>query len=232
MVWKPLNSNLKPNLTLKTTGRKRAQPQVLSAILANLLTLKTNVHYHRATMDIPASLLEKLRPLRLLVLDVDGVLTDGSLLFHPHKKEESKAFSTQDGQGLKLLQASGVELAIITGRSSKVVQKRAKSLGIQQLLMGREDKITALAEILHKLNLDWHQVGYCGDDLPDLAAIRKAGFGATVANAPTYIQQYSDYTTHKSGGQGAVRELTDLIMHAQGTWSECLNHYLYNLRAN
>lgn len=183
-------------------------------------------------MEIQESLLEKLRPLRLMVLDVDGVLTDGSLFFHANSTEESKAFNTQDGQGIKLLQASGVKVAIITGRVSKVVTLRAQALGIEFVLQGREDKITALGEIVNELGLDWSQIGYCGDDLPDLAAIRKAGFGASVANAPDYIKQYSDYTTQHSGGQGAVREITDLIMQAQGTWQDCINHYLYNLRAN
>lgn len=183
-------------------------------------------------MEIQESLLEKLRPLRLMVLDVDGVLTDGSLFFHANSTEESKAFNTQDGQGVKLLQASGVKVAIITGRVSKVVTLRAQALGIEFVLQGREDKITALGEIVNELCLDWSQIGYCGDDLPDLAAIRKAGFGASVANAPDYIKQYSDYTTQHSGGQGAVREITDLIMQAQGTWQDCINHYLYNLRAN
>lgn len=183
-------------------------------------------------MDIAAALLEKLRPIRLMVLDVDGVMTDGSLFFHATGGEESKAFNTQDGQGIKLLQASGVKVAIITGRTSNVVTHRAESLGIKHLLQGREDKITALGEIVNELGLDWSQVGYCGDDLPDLAAIRKAGFGASVANAPDYIQQYSDYTTQRTGGHGAVREITDLIMQAQGTWQACIDHYLYSLRTN
>lgn len=181
---------------------------------------------------ISENLLEKLRPLRLMVLDVDGVMTDGSLFFHASGGEESKAFNTQDGQGIKLLQVSGVQVAIITGRVSKVVERRAAALGIEQLLQGREDKITALSEIVNELGFDWAQVGYCGDDLPDLAAIRKAGFGASVANAPSYIQQHSDYTTQRRGGYGAVREITDLIMQAQGTWQDCINHYLYNVRAN
>lgn len=183
-------------------------------------------------MDTPETLLEKLRPIRLMVLDVDGVLTDGSLFFHANGGQESKAFNTLDGQGVKLLQASGVKVAIITGRVSKVVSFRAEALKIEQVVQGREDKITALGEMVKELGLDWAQVGYCGDDLPDLAAIRKAGFGASVANAPSYIKQYSDYTTQNAGGKGAVREITDLIMQAQGTWQDCINHYLYNLRAN
>lgn len=182
-------------------------------------------------MNLSESLLEKIRPLRLLALDVDGVLTDGSLYFHADGSE-SKAFNTQDGQGIKLLQASGVEVAIITGRTSGIVAQRAAALGITAVMQGREDKITALGELVSQLGLDWNQVGYCGDDLPDLAAIRKAGFGASVANAPEYIRHHSDFTTQHSGGQGAVRELTDLIMQAQGTWQDCINHYLYNLRSS
>lgn len=184
-------------------------------------------------MLIPSKLTEKLRPLRLLALDVDGVLTDGSLFFSPGGKEESKAFNTLDGLGLQLLQASGVKVALITGRNSKVVAQRAEALQLdpELVFLGRNDKITALAEIAASQELDWEQLAYCGDDLPDLAAIKKAGFGATVANAPEYIHKYSDYVTNRSGGQGAVRELTDLIMQAQGTFTDCLNHYLYNLKA-
>lgn len=178
-------------------------------------------------MEISNSLLEKLRPLRLMVLDVDGVLSDGSLYFHADGSE-TKAFNTQDGQGIKLLQASGVDVAIITGRESTIVSQRAAALGIKDLMQGREDKIVALTELVSRRNLDWSQVGYCGDDLPDLAAIRKAGFGASVANAPDYIKQYSDHVTQRSGGQGAVREITDLIMQAQGTWQACISHFLYS----
>lgn len=184
-------------------------------------------------MLLPSKLTEKLRPLRLLALDVDGVLTDGSLIFSPGGKEESKAFNTQDGLGLRLLQASGVKVALITGRNSKVVAQRAAALQIDTELvyLGRDDKITALAEIASNLELSWEQIAYCGDDLPDLAAIKKAGFGATVENAPDYLHKYSDYVTTRSGGQGAVRELTDLIMQAQGTFQDCLNHYLFSLKA-
>jgi len=178
-------------------------------------------------MDLSNTLLEKLRPLRLLALDVDGVLTDGSLYFHADGGE-TKSFNTQDGQGIKLLQASGVQVAIITGRDSLIVSQRAAALKINSVMQGREDKLAALTELAEELNLSWEQIGYCGDDLPDLAAIRKAGFGASVANAPEYIQHHADYITQHSGGQGAVRELTDMIMQAQGNWQDCLNHYLFN----
>ncbi|SFC03951.1 3-deoxy-D-manno-octulosonate 8-phosphate phosphatase (KDO 8-P phosphatase) [Marinospirillum celere] len=178
-------------------------------------------------MDLSNTLLDKLRPLRLLALDVDGVLTDGSLYFHADGGE-TKSFNTQDGQGLKLLQASGVELAIITGRDSSIVSQRAAALKINWVMQAREDKLKALTELVNKLGYSWEQVAYCGDDLPDLAAIRRAGFGASVANAPEYIQNHSDYTTRRPGGQGAVRELTDMIMQAQGTWQACINHYLFN----
>ncbi|WP_114418523.1 KdsC family phosphatase [Marinospirillum perlucidum] len=178
-------------------------------------------------MDLSNALLEKLRPLRLLALDVDGVLTDGSLYFHVDGSE-TKTFNTQDGLGIKLLQASGVEVAIITGRTSAQVSQRAKALKIERVFQGRDDKLAALTQLVEEGGYSWEQVSYCGDDLPDLAAIRKSGLGATVANAPDYIQQHSDYTTLRSGGQGAVRELTDLIMTAQGNWQACINHYLYN----
>ncbi len=178
-------------------------------------------------MELSTKLLEKMRPLRLLALDVDGVLTDGRLYFH-NDGGETKSFNTQDGQGIKLLQASGVEVAIITGRESNIVSQRAAALQINEVMQGREDKLTALTELVVRRGFDWEQVGYCGDDLPDLAALRKAGLGVSVPNAPAYLKPYCDLITQRPGGQGAVREITDLIMQAQGTWQACLHHYLYN----
>lgn len=168
---------------------------------------------------------DKARLIRLLALDVDGVMTDGSLYFHGDGSE-SKTFNSLDGHGIKMLQASGVEVAIITGRRSKMVEQRAKALGIRTLFQGREDKLVVLKELQESRQLEWAQVAYCGDDLPDLAAIRMAGFGITVPNAPEYMLQYADMCTHRKGGQGAVREVCDFIMQAQGTLQDAIDHYL------
>lgn len=171
------------------------------------------------------SALNKARAIRLLVLDVDGVLTDGSLYFHADGSE-SKVFNSLDGHGIKMLQASGVEVAIITGRRSPMVMQRADALGIKTVIQGREDKLAVLKEIQEAKKLDWSQIAYCGDDLPDLAAIKNAGLGLTVPNAPDYVQNYADYCCQRQGGQGAVREICDLIMKAQGTLQDAIDHYL------
>lgn len=168
---------------------------------------------------------DKARSVRLLALDVDGVLTDGSLYFHADGSE-SKAFNSLDGHGIKMLQASGVEVAIITGRRSKMVEQRAQALGIKTLFQGREDKLVALKSIQESKQLSWSQIAYCGDDLPDLSAIRAAGLGITVPNAPEYMVQYADMCTNRKGGEGAVREVCDFIMQAQGTLQDAIDHYL------
>ncbi|MBB1485719.1 3-deoxy-manno-octulosonate-8-phosphatase KdsC [Oceanospirillum sediminis] len=176
-------------------------------------------------MTVNDSVLNKARKIRLLVLDVDGVLTDGTLYFHADGSE-TKAFNSLDGHGIKMLQSSGVEVAIITGRRSPMVSQRAKALGISTVYQGREDKLVALKEVQQEKTLQWEQIAYCGDDLPDLAAIRMSGLGVTVPDAPEYMQQHSDYVCSKSGGHGAVRELCDLIMQTQGTLQDAIDHYL------
>lgn len=172
------------------------------------------------------SILDKARGIRLLALDCDGVLTDGRLIYG-NDGEELKAFSILDGLGIKLLRASGVEVAIITGRKSEIVQRRARELGIGNLLLqGREDKLVALEELVARLGISLGAVAYCGDDLPDLPAIRAAGLGLAPANAHALVREHADWVTTVRGGDGAVRELTDLIMQAQGTLAAAHAHYL------
>jgi len=172
-----------------------------------------------------AELLHQAKTVRLLALDVDGVLSDGQLYF-TNAGEELKAFNSLDGHGIKMLQATGVKVAIVTGRTSNIVAQRAQQLGIELLLQGREDKLIALHELTQHLQLDWQQMAYMGDDLPDLAAIIKVGLGVTLPNAAPTLAQYSQLITQRSGGQGAVREVCDLIMQAQGTWDQALKPYL------
>lgn len=170
-------------------------------------------------------LVQRARNVRLLVLDVDGVLTDGKLYFLADGSE-AKAFSTLDGQGIKMLMNSGVKVAIITGRTSTIVERRAANLGIMHLIQGREDKRTALDELLSSLQLSYDQVAYLGDDLPDLAAIRCVALGVAVANANTFVRQHALAVTVLDGGEGAARELCEFIMAAQGTLNAALNAYL------
>jgi 3-deoxy-D-manno-octulosonate 8-phosphate phosphatase (KDO 8-P phosphatase) len=169
--------------------------------------------------------MQKARDIKLLVLDVDGVLTDGRLYFG-NSGEELKAFHIQDGLGIKLLQRGGVAVAIITGRQSTLVARRAQELGIAHLLQGREDKLVALRALCAELNLELSEVAYMGDDLPDLAAIRAAGLGITVADGHSFVAQHADYKTERPGGHGAVREACELILRAQGRLTAALEQYL------
>ncbi|MEC9483925.1 MAG: HAD hydrolase family protein [Halomonas sp.] len=171
-------------------------------------------------------LIDQARHVRLLVLDVDGVMTDGQLYFQADG-QETKAFSTQDGQGIKLLQRSGVQVAIVTGRESPMVSRRAAALGIEHVIQGRDDKLEVLKTLLPRLGLTFEQVAYCGDDLPDLLCIRQAGLGISVPNAPTYIREQADWVTERPGGFGAVREVCDGLLQMQGHWASVLDTYLH-----
>jgi 3-deoxy-D-manno-octulosonate 8-phosphate phosphatase (KDO 8-P phosphatase) len=156
---------------------------------------------------------------KLLALDVDGVLTDGSI-YYGNSGEELKAFSIKDGLGIKLLQKAGVTVAIITGRKSEIVARRAGELGINEIVQGREDKRDALGELCDKLNLSLSDCAYMGDDLPDLGAIRVAGLGLTVADAVAAVADAAHWQSSLPGGRGAVREACEFILTAKGLWSE------------
>lgn len=177
------------------------------------------------TQQLPDQLLNRARQIRLLVLDVDGVLSDGKLYFS-NGGEELKNFHIQDGLGIKLLARAGIETAIITGRSSTIVARRAENLGIRHVMQGREDKLVALQELRARLGIDLEQIAYMGDDLPDLAAIRGVGLGLTVANANAVVQQYAAWSSRFNGGEGAVREACELILQAQGKLQALLDDFL------
>jgi 3-deoxy-D-manno-octulosonate 8-phosphate phosphatase (KDO 8-P phosphatase) len=168
---------------------------------------------------------EKAKSIKLLGLDVDGVLTDGKLYFSA-QGDELKAFSILDGLGIKMLQKSGVQVVIITGRESPLTARRASDLGIDIIRQGREDKKAALLEICAELSLSIEQCAYMGDDLPDLSAIRSAGLGLTVPNAYEFVKDHADFCTEQTAGQGAVREVCDLILNAQGNLNAMLDAYL------
>jgi len=165
--------------------------------------------------------------IRLLALDVDGVLTDGRLYF-AEDGNELKAFDIQDGHGLKLLQAAGLRCALISGRNTRLVERRASNLGIKLLLQGREDKLVALRELTQGLGMPLEQVAYVGDDWPDLPALRAVGLGIAVANAHAELRTHADYVTRLEGGRGAVREVCDLLLKAQGRYDAALAPYLHH----
>ncbi|EQM70980.1 HAD family hydrolase [Pseudomonas solani] len=170
-------------------------------------------------------LLQRAKAIRLAVFDVDGVLTDGKLYFLVDGSE-FKTFNTLDGHGIKMLINSGVRTAIISGRSTPVVERRARNLGIQHLYQGREDKMVVLDELLAELGLEYAQVAYLGDDLPDLPVIRRVGLGMAVASADGFVRQHAHGTTQARGGEGAAREFCELIMRAQGSLDAAQAAYL------
>ena len=171
------------------------------------------------------ALLQRAKAVRLAIFDVDGVLTDGRLYFLADGSE-FKTFNTLDGHGIKMLIASGVQTAIISGRSSPVVERRAANLGIQHLIQGREDKLVALEQLLGELGLGYEEVAYLGDDLPDLPVIRRVGLGMAVASADAFVRQHAHGITCAAGGAGAAREFCELIMRAQGTLEQAQAAYL------
>jgi 3-deoxy-D-manno-octulosonate 8-phosphate phosphatase (KDO 8-P phosphatase) len=161
---------------------------------------------------------------RLLALDVDGVLTDGAI-YYSNTGDEVKAFNIKDGLGIKLLSQSGVKVAIITGRQSDIVARRAQELGIEDVVQGREDKYQALLELCKHHGIGIEECAYMGDDLPDLGAIVKAGLGLTVADAVSAVREAADWVSTHGGGCGAVREACDLILSARGDWPKLLSDY-------
>jgi len=167
---------------------------------------------------------EKLKKIVLLVLDVDGVLTDGKIIIDD-LGNESKNFHVRDGHGLKLLMRGGVDVALLTGRTSEVVKHRANELGIKDVYQGAKDKAQVMGEILDKRKLSGECVAYVGDDIVDIPAFRMAGFSAAVADAPGYVRERADYVTERGGGNGAVREICEMILHARGTWSAVTARY-------
>jgi 3-deoxy-D-manno-octulosonate 8-phosphate phosphatase (KDO 8-P phosphatase) len=169
--------------------------------------------------------LTKLKQIKLLCLDVDGVLTNGSLLFDA-KGETLKTFNTLDGLGIKALQNAGIKVAIISGRKSQMLITRAKNLGIEHIIQGQEDKWPALINLLTELNLTPEQTAHMGDDLPDLPLINRCAIGISVPNAHPALAEYSQWVTSRKGGNGAVREACELILHARGELSALIESYL------
>jgi len=156
---------------------------------------------------------------------VDGVLTDGRLYF-TDRGTELKTFSTQDGHALRMLQGTGVEVAIITGRRTRLVARRARELGIRHLFQGADEKRDALTRLLERTAMPAERVAHVGDDVPDLPVLTRVGLAIGVADAAPAVLERVDFVTTAPGGRGAVREICERIMRAQGTWDRALAAYL------
>lgn len=165
-----------------------------------------------------------LQKIRLLLLDVDGVMTDGRIIYD-NDGLESKAFDVKDGHGLKLLQRSGIRVGIITGRNSQVVEKRAEELQIDILYQGAKDKMAPFRQILEEHQLDPSEVAYVGDDLVDLPILRRVGFAVAVADAVEDVKPFVHYVSRNRGGRGAVREVCDLLLKKTGRWESVTSRY-------
>jgi 3-deoxy-D-manno-octulosonate 8-phosphate phosphatase (KDO 8-P phosphatase) len=167
---------------------------------------------------------DDLSAIKLLLLDVDGVMTDGRIIYDSNGGE-TKAFDVKDGHGLKLVQRAGIQVGIITGRQSTIVDRRAAELGIELVYQGAKDKRLPFRKILQKLALEPGEVAYAGDDLVDLPVMRQVGFAATVADAMDEVKAAAHLVTRRAGGRGAVREICDHLLKASGRWSAVTRRY-------
>ncbi len=167
---------------------------------------------------------EKAKRVRLLILDVDGVLTDGQIVIDD-RGVELKSFNARDGHGLKLLMRADIQVALLSGRESEATRRRASDLGISKIYQNIHNKIEAYQEIMNENGLADHQVGYVGDDLVDLPVLRRVGFAAVVSDSIDEIKPFADYITQRDGGKGAVREIIEFILKSQGKWKEVTARY-------
>ena len=168
---------------------------------------------------------QKAATIKLVVFDVDGVLTDGSL-FYGDDGQEYKAFNSRDGHGMKMLQASGVTIGIITGRTSEVVNFRMQNLGIQHVYQGKLEKLPAFEHLLAQLNLSHEQVAYVGDDVVDLPVMLRAGLAIAPPRSHELVLEHAHWITPNDAGRGAARDVCEMIMKAQGTWDAAIMQYL------
>lgn len=160
---------------------------------------------------------QRLGEIKILILDVDGVLTDGRIIINDHG-EETKAFNVKDGYGIRALQDAGIDVAVITGRKSGVVEHRARDLGIRNVYQGVADKRSACIKLLEERRLTGDQACYIGDDLPDIPVLQYVGMPVAVADAVKEVRDAALYITEKNGGNGAVREVCELILKARDAW--------------
>jgi 3-deoxy-D-manno-octulosonate 8-phosphate phosphatase (KDO 8-P phosphatase) len=173
---------------------------------------------------IPVGLRNKAKNISLLLLDVDGVLTDGRIIIDD-RGIETKHFHVRDGQGIALLLSAGIEVGLMTARSSPSVRHRAKELGIRLVHQGVREKIVAYNKIRQSRGLKDNQVAYMGDDIIDLPTLRQAGLALSVADGWYGLRSEVDYVTEASGGQGAVREVAEMLLRAQGKWATIISKF-------
>jgi len=169
--------------------------------------------------------IERAKKIRLVIFDVDGVLTNGTLGYGSNDFEY-REFNVHDGLGMNLLRTTGIEIAVITAKKSEIVARRMHYLQVTHFHQGNIDKLPAYEELKNKLHLTDEQIAYVGDDLPDVPVLRRVGLAITVADAPSSIKQFCSMVTKAKGGRGAAREVCDLIMEAQGTYQGAINKYL------
>lgn len=168
---------------------------------------------------------DRAKRVRVAAFDVDGILTDGRL-YYTDSGEEIKAFNVQDGHGLRMLRESGIVVAIITSRASRLVENRARDLGIEFLFQGVANKLDAMNDLLKRLAVDMQAVSYMGDDVIDLPVLRRCGFAVSVPEAPAVVRKHVHYITGAHGGRGAVREFAEAVLQAQGVLDARLAEYL------
>lgn len=174
--------------------------------------------------DLDAGLRARILPVRLMAFDVDGVLTDGRVIYHDDGSE-IKAFDVQDGHGIKLLQRAGIDVALITGRSCRAVDHRAAGLGISRVYQGAVDKLEAYSRLQAETGLGDDQIGFMGDDLIDIPLLRRVGFAVAVGDAIPHVMPYAHYVTRAKGGHGAAREVCELLLWVKGLWEEVTHRY-------
>jgi 3-deoxy-D-manno-octulosonate 8-phosphate phosphatase (KDO 8-P phosphatase) len=176
-------------------------------------------------MDDLASIERRASRIKLLLMDCDGVLTDGRLWL-TNDGDEQKSFNTHDGLGLSLLHRAGLKSGIITGRSSRAVARRAQELGVEFVCQGNPDKTAAFEQLLREAGLDENDVAFVGDDLPDIPIMNRAELAVAVADAVEETRLVAHYVTRAKGGRGAVREVIEIILKSQGRWHELVEDYL------
>ena len=167
---------------------------------------------------------QRVKKIKILVLDVDGVLTDGRIIMDDRGRE-IKFFDVRDGHGLKMLMRTGIEIVFLTGRMSRVVEHRARELGITEVYQGARDKVEIFEAVLKRKGLQAVQAAYAGDDIVDVPVLKRAGFSVAVANAVAEAKRAAHYVTKNKGGRGAVREVCEIILKGQGRWTDIKKRY-------
>jgi 3-deoxy-D-manno-octulosonate 8-phosphate phosphatase (KDO 8-P phosphatase) len=171
-----------------------------------------------------STLPEKLKDIQLLLLDVDGVLTDGSIIYSD-EDSETKVFNVKDGFGLKLVMAAGIKVGLVTGRTSRALHRRCRDLGIRYIYDGVQQKAPLLDKIITETGVGAANTAFIGDDLPDLPLMRRIGLSIAVADAHEVVRDYSEWITSAPGGRGAVREVCDALLKVRGDWEKMMEKF-------